>query len=375
MRREKREKERNVLAKQRAGAMLTRAAWVDGSGVDRPRASSEATNYYHDVTADALRKQLEARSAGRWLQAKNSSRLLYNLSYVRAAVENGTVVGREHITIVGRGHCPPPHELDEHPTLVFMKTLSNTYEQRMFAIFQDAMIKRGLRSSMAHDRRHFNLCYIEPEFLSTSCNRTRRCIDKFQQGVLLKVAFVGDVLLRLLDGALVVFTDTDAVAIRYAAYSIMLKSLDSSVDVRFMAASPGPNTGVFVVRRTETTARFWEQWWRSMMADQERSGPGRKHDQGWTDVLLKRINNVGAATRREAAWGLKWRSFEGDQVTGSAGLVTNCTLVYHAIHTRDYPMKAALAESAVRRTGGACAAGEQPAPGALHGALHELPGI
>merc|ERR1719271_2214226 len=88
---------------------------------------------------------------------------------------------------------------------------SNALERAMFDAFRASLAERAQRPA---DR--YAQCFLEPVF-ATTCERSRRCIPKFMEGVAAKVAFSHDVLARLAPGQLMCFLDTDTVALRSLA--------------------------------------------------------------------------------------------------------------------------------------------------------------
>lgn len=295
--------------------------------------------YSKQVVLMGLEAILDSRTAGiwRWNQSDSRSAFSYDLRYPQVEPTSNTTFEQR---VRGSITCGP--FLANQTTVVFMKTTSNPLEQRMFEIFYNSLIQRGM-GLMPEERDAYNLCYLEPVFEGehATCNRTRRCIPKFMMGTLTKVAFAYDVLLRMADGQVMVFADTDTVAIR--PLNILARQL-GSLHANFMEARPGPNTGIYAVRRSPQTVSFWEQWFRTMKAEAAFQGP-TMHDQGWTDVLLARALGAGPVADDEPAKRLRYGLLGNDIVTGTPSSVSNCSVMYHAIHTRDYAQKAGMTAS------------------------------
>ena len=320
----------NPPAVSSSAAGTTRQCKLISENRTRDPVNGAVRKEYVEAVQTAALRGMWSHAAGVWQQSSSGASLKYTVRYARAA-RNGSA-GIETITIQGQGRCPVA-QLGDFPTLVFMRTASNGWEKDMFRVFNHAMQTRGLNGS-----RRLNVCFLEPEFPdAAACHRSRRCIEKFHEGVLIKVAFAQDVLLRMGHGQVMLFSDTDAVPVQRSAYRRLIDMFPVELDAKFMASSPGPNTGMYIVRRTEAAINFFEQWRRTMVEDMLHGPVG--HDQFWTDVLLSRAHNAAPLRLGEPAGRLRWRQFS-DVVTGVRAKLASCkVVVYHAIYTRDYTQK------------------------------------
>lgn len=229
--------------------------------------------------------------------------------------------------------------------VVFMKMTSNALERAMFDAFRASLAERAQRPA---DR--YAQCFLEPVF-ATTCERSRRCIPKFMEGVAAKVAFSHDVLARMAPGQLMCFLDTDTVALRSLA--AVVDAMPSDRDLLHMAEDPSTpefaNTGFYVARRTPGALRYLSVL-RSLMAHDASIAPGASgHDQMWANFIFVHLRDEAPIAHASFPWRL---------VGAAAGGTRSCDMaVYHAIYTRDYRQKHDWQLASYRNTA-ACARGE-----------------
>ena len=215
----------------------------------------------------------------------------------------------------------------------------------MFDAFRASLAERAQRPA---DR--YAQCFLEPVF-ATTCERSRRCIPKFMEGVAAKVAFSHDVLARLAPGQLMCFLDTDTVALRSLA--AVVDAMPSDHDLLHMAEDPSmpefANTGFYVARRTPGALRYLSVL-RSLMAHDASIAPGASgHDQMWANFIFVHLRDEAPIAHASFPWRL---------VGAAAGGTRSCDMaVYHAIYTRDYRQKHDWQLASYRNTA-ACARGE-----------------
>lgn len=277
----------------------------------------------HDI---ALNSSDELISKWKYLDERGS----FEWSYLLPR-RNGTMAN-----VTGSGSCPMHGKA---VTIVWIKTVSNQYEIDMVATHMKALSAAG----MGNDSPNYTLCYLEPIYTEI-CSRTRRCVEKFFQGVSTKVAFAHDVLLNIKRAghtdSLLFLMDTDVVALRPF---LNLKSfLPEKIDAAFMEASPGDkrymNTGFYALKPVENALIFLRKVSLAMYYDQKGDGPS-VHDQSWAHVVIDRMGPTL----------FKWIIFPTSKVTGRLGMVDCNTSAYHAIYTRDYVEKRALMVKALER--------------------------